>query len=67
MDIDYSNLKKMYRYTLCNPKLKIPITIAKSSMASYFRHMHKNVYKAQLKENKSASFLWDQKIKEVAN
>lgn len=66
-DIDYSNLKKMYRYNVVNPKLKIPIKIAKSSIGGYFRNLHKNIYDAHSKYELKGKEMWDQKIKEVLN
>ena len=63
--VDNSNLKKMYRYTLVDPRLRISIKIAKSSIGSYFKHLHKNIYEAQSKYEPKGKEMWNQKIKEV--
>jgi len=55
----------MYRYTLVDPRLRISIKIAKSSIGSYFKHLHKNIYEAQSKYEPKGKEMWNQKIKEV--
>jgi len=57
----------MFRYTICNPKLKIPIKVAKSSIGGYFKNLHKKIYDAQSKYEPKGKEMWDQKIKEVLN
>lgn len=45
--IEKNGQKKMYRYSLVNPRITIPIKIIKSSQGSFFSNLHKNVYKSQ--------------------
>ena len=60
-----NSLKKTFRYTLVNPRIKIPIKMARPSMASFFRNFHKNFYDSHKKYAKSGQNNWQEVINKV--